>query len=264
MTTGLRDRIYRTEGVVIGRFDLGEADRIFTILTPGRGKIRAIAKGVRRPRSRMAPHLEYFAQSALLLAKGRDLDVITSAETVEGHPRLRTDLALLGDASYVAEMLNRLTEDGQELPAAYDLLVRTLTLLEEGIRPFLVLRYFDLALLTLLGYRPQLYRCVHCESELLAEPNALSAQLGGMLCPRCRTTDVTAQVIGVNGQKVIRMLDREGLASAVTLRFDDPTRFEIERALSGFIRHLLDRDLATPRVVRAIQEGLGSAYSAGS
>jgi DNA repair protein RecO (recombination protein O) len=161
-------------------------------------------------------------------------------------------------------MVDRFTVDGQELPGAYDLLSRSLDVLDHGIRPWLVLRHFDLALLTLLGYRPELYRCVNCESELSAEANALSPRHGGMLCARCRSSDLSATEVGLNGQKLMRTLDRAGLAEAVTLRFDDQTRAEVERSLGSFIRNLLDRELASPRVVRSIQEGLGDAYLARS
>jgi DNA repair protein RecO (recombination protein O) len=255
-----RERLSRCEAIVIGRLDLGEADRIFTLMSRERGKIRVIAKGVRRPSSRMAPHLEYFTRCRLMLAQGRDLDVVTSAETIVAMPALRTDLGLFGHASYAAEMLSRLTEDEQELPEAFGLLAHTLSLLGDGVEPSLVLRHFDLGLFTLLGFRPELYRCVVCRQPLVAETNALSGGLGGMVCPRCRHADLSAPQVSVNGQKLIRTLDRDGLAGAATLRPDSGVAAEVERAFALYARHLLDRDLATPRVVRAIQEGLVPAY----
>src|SRR5215213_2618887 len=148
MTTSRREQIYRTEALVIGRLDLGEVDRILTLYSPQHGKFRVVAKGVRRPKSRLAPHLELFCQTRVMLAKGRELDIVTSAEMIDGHWPLRTDVDAFGHASYLVELLNQLTEDRQENAAAYDLLMRSLRLLSEGISPYSVTRHYELALLS--------------------------------------------------------------------------------------------------------------------
>src|SRR5215216_5491190 len=105
MTISLRERIYRTDAVVLSRLDFGEADRILTVYTPHLGKVGIIAKGARKPKSRLLPHLEYFTRSRLMLAKGRDLDVVTGAETLDAHLALREDLDAYAHASHCAELL---------------------------------------------------------------------------------------------------------------------------------------------------------------
>ena len=117
-----RERTYRTEAIVMRRKDIGEADRILTLLTPGRGKLRAIAKGIRKPRSRKAGHLELFTRAKLLLATGRDLDIITQAEVVDAYRPVREELLRGAYAAYMIELLDRLTPDEQENPELYDLL----------------------------------------------------------------------------------------------------------------------------------------------
>ncbi|MBI4630353.1 MAG: DNA repair protein RecO [Chloroflexi bacterium] len=87
-----RERTFRTEAIVLRRKDFGEADRILTLFTPELGKIRAVAKGIRKPASRKAGHLELYTRSRLLVAKGRDMDIVTQAETVESYRPLREDL----------------------------------------------------------------------------------------------------------------------------------------------------------------------------
>src|SRR5262245_16289848 len=111
MTNERREHLYRTEAMIIGRFDLGETDRILTVITPRHGKFRVIAKGIRRPTSRLAAHLELYSQSRLMLAKGRELDVVTGAETIDGHWPLRSDLDRFGAVSYLCELINQFTED---------------------------------------------------------------------------------------------------------------------------------------------------------
>lgn len=254
MTTARRDHVYRTEALVLGRIDLGEVDRILTLFTPEHGKIRVIAKGIRRPQSRKAPHLELFSQTRVMLAKGRDLDVVTSAETIDAHWALRSDLEAFGHASYLVELLNLFTEDRQENARAYDLLKSSLHFLAEGVDPYPVSRFYELALLTAVGLRPQLYQCVGCEREIIAEPNALSFRLGGLLCPHCRSADLAAPVLSVNAQKYLRVLDRSGLAGAIKLRLDPQTAADVERALSGYARHHAERDSRSLGVIKSIRE----------
>jgi DNA repair protein RecO (recombination protein O) len=249
----LNERLYRTEAIVLGRMDFREADRIVTLYTPRRGKFRVVAKGVRRPLSRLGPHLEYFGRSQLMLAKGRELDTVTGAETIDAHFGLRDSLDALGHASHLVEILNRLTQDRQENEAVYDLLASSLRLLADGIDPFAVTRHYELALLTLLGYKPELYRCTGCESELLAVPNAFSARLGGSLCPLCRTTDAGTRTLSVNAQKYLRLLDRQGLAAVAKLRVDEGLRAELEAVVADYLRHLTERDLSSLRVWRALR-----------
>jgi DNA repair protein RecO (recombination protein O) len=249
-----RERIYRTEAIVLSRMDFGEADRILTVFTPRHGKLRIIAKGVRRPMSKIGPHLEYFTRSQLMMAKGRDLDLVTGAETLDPFLPIRTNLDALGHASHMAELLNRLTEDRQENARAYDLLVNSLRLLADGVDPFAVTRHYEMALLGLAGYRPELYQCVQCTSEIQAIPNAFSVRLGGMLCAACRGSDVASRQLSVNAQKYLRTLDRSGLTGAIALRLDESLAAEIEGALAAYIRHVAERDLSSLRVWRALQE----------
>jgi DNA repair protein RecO (recombination protein O) len=254
LSSPLQERLYRTEAIVLGRIDYGEADRIVTIYTPKLGKFRVIAKGVRRPNSRLGPHLEYFSRSQLMLAKGRELDVVTGAETINGHIVLRTNLDALGHASHMAELLNRLTEDRQEQEPAFDLLAQSLHLLCEGIDPYIVTRHYELALTKLLGYRPELYSCVNCRRTIESRPNALSPRLGGMLCQECGGLDAGARILSVNAQKLVRVLDRDGLAAALRLNVGEDVRREVEIALGAYLRHVAERDLTSLQIWRQLRD----------
>src|SRR5690349_12421149 len=122
--TRLSERIYRTEAIILRRSELGEADRILTLYTPQWGKRRAIAKGIRRPASKLRGHLELFTRAKLLLARGRTLDVITGAETSEAFHGLRDEdpgaLERIGIAYYLVELLDQFTEEEQENHALWD------------------------------------------------------------------------------------------------------------------------------------------------
>ena len=250
----LKERLYRTEAIVLGQIDYAEADRILTVYTPRFGKFRVIAKGARRPLSRFGPHIGQFARCRLMLARGRELDVVTGAETIDTHGALGRDLDAYAHAAHCCELVGRLTEDRQENPAAFEVLAGSLRLLADGVEPAVVARHFELALLTLLGYRPELYRCVACERDLAAEPNFLSHRLGGMLCPTCRTADAGAVPVTVNAQKYLRALDRQGLAYVARLPVDAELAREVEHVVGGYLRHLTERELNSLGVLRTIRD----------
>ena len=139
---------------MLRRMELGEADRILTLLTDRFGKMRAIAKGVRRPTSRLGPHLELFTQASLMISRGRDLDLVTSAEAIELNAGIRKDLDALGITSHCVELVDRFLADRDENRAVYRLLVHTLTQLNAGANTVVVGRWFELALLGEMGVRP--------------------------------------------------------------------------------------------------------------
>ena len=254
----LKERLYRTEAIVLSRLAIGEADRILTIFTPAHGKIRVIAKGVRRPRSRLGPHLEYFTKAELMLARGRDLDIVTSAESLDAHLPLRSDLSAFGHASHLAELVLRLTEDRQEQPAAYDLLARSLRLLADGVNPFAVTRHFELALLGILGYRPELYGCVVCGNVIEEAPNRFLPLRGGFACTGCSNSENSGVLLSVNAQKYIRTVDRQGLAAAVRLSLTPELEAEIERFATVYLRFLTERDLHSLRIWHALEHDSSS------
>ncbi|HEY7350136.1 MAG TPA: DNA repair protein RecO [Ktedonobacterales bacterium] len=126
-----RPRIYTTDALILKRMDYGEADRILTLFTPGRGKIKAIAKGARRTTSRIAGHVELFTRSQLQLAAGRDLEIITQGESQERFPHLRAGLWHATTAYYLAELIDKFTEEHNEYADLYTLLIESLRRLDE-------------------------------------------------------------------------------------------------------------------------------------
>lgn len=251
-----RERVYHTDAIILTRFDLGEADRILSVLTPTLGKLRVIAKGVRRPTSRFASHTELLSLTHLTLAKGRDLDVVSGAQLRSGHWSVRDDLDALGSASHCVELIETLVQERDSHPALYRALRSALELLDSGANPRLIGRWFELTVLAAVGFRPSLYQCVSCARDVDAEPNLLSGRSGGMLCPNCRSADVQAPALGVAAQKLLRVLDRDGITTALRLTVPDEVIAEMGDALHAFTKHHLERDMRSLRVLRRVNESL--------
>src|SRR5919202_75579 len=143
-----RQRVYRSEVVVLKGHDYGEADRILTFCTPHLGKLRALAKGVRRTKSRMAGHLDLFTRSSLLIAAGRQLDIVTQAETIESFQPMRQDLWRSSYGHYVAELVDSFSAERLANYPVYALTVATFRRLASSPNLSLVVRSFELQLLS--------------------------------------------------------------------------------------------------------------------
>ena len=246
-----RPRVYTTEGVILRRRNIGEADTIFTVFSPTEGKFDAVAKGVRKARSHMRGHLEPLTRSKLLLAHGRNLDVFTQAETITGYRTLREDLDLCGAAVYCAELVVRFTAERQEHRELYALLLDVLDALD-GRAPLHTVRYFELQLLGLMGYEPQVDACAICANRLPEADVLLSASAGGFVCADCRAVAGAGRVISVPAIKVLRYARVVDLAAFAALRLDQSLAREVQSAVAELIRYVLDREPNTGKYLDQI------------
>ena len=237
----MRDRVYRTEAIIIRRSDAGEADRLVTILTP-LGRQRVVARGARKLHSRLAGHIELFTHTMLMLAIGRNLHIVTQSSPLDRFERLRADLERIGAAYYAAELVDRLVEEEAENKRAFSILLGTLRALNAGAAIDLTLRAYELHLLDALGYRPQLYECAACGAVLTEATNRFSPVTGGALCPDCAGVDRLALPMSLAAFKLLRYLQSQPLEISGELRISPATRAETESLLRAYLRHILERD----------------------
>lgn len=217
--------LYRDDAIVLRTYKLGEADRIIVLLTRGRGKVRAVAKGVRRTRSKFGSRLEPASIVQLQLYEGRNLDIVTQAERLQALPALRSDLDNYGRAAILLEAVDQSTTEGESNPALFKLLSGALAELDRSGNA-LVVPAFVAKLLALEGVKPMVDACVSCG----AETDLVTIQLheGGVLCRSCR---------------------RGGLA------ISEPARLALCQIFEGRVRHVLD---TTDVAVTAELESLAS------
>jgi DNA repair protein RecO (recombination protein O) len=248
-----RPRSVRVEAVVLHHTDWGEADRILRLYTREQGKLRAIVKGARRLRSRKAGHLEPFTRVALLLARTRDLWIITDAETVDAYLPLRDDLLLTGYAIYVIELLDRFSYEDEKNPTLYRLAIDTLQRLVEGEDSFLALRYYEIQILDLLGYRPELSQCVICGNEIKPEDQFFSASQGGVMCPHCGVETSGTRPISMPALKYMRHFQRSSYLQAKNAHIPTNQQQEMENLLQFYLTYRLERGLNTTAFLRNVR-----------
>ena len=230
-------RPLKTEGVVLRSMRFGEADRILHLYTPHRGRIGAIAKGVRRARSRFGGRLEPFSHVALVLHEGRsDLMTITGADSVRPHARLRQSGPALDSAARACDAVNRLFETDQPHPEVFHLLLNELALLDGGAgaeRSHATLANqlaFRMKLLLAAGLAPQLGACASCgEREHLS---GFSGAHGGVVCSACE-----AGAFGLGEEAHAFMVAAIGRPLAEAPGASERALGQAERAIAATVEH---------------------------
>lgn len=246
---------FRVSAVVLRHSEMGEADRLLTLYTREQGKIRAVAKGARKVTSRKAGHLEPFTHVTLQLAQGRDLMIVTQAETVDAFLGIGENLTKMGYASYVFELLDRLVyEDDGGNPGVFKMLLETLKRIETESDAWTAVRYFEMRLLDHVGFRPQLSECVNCAREILPEDQYFSANAGGAICPRCGEGIPNLNRISLEALKYLRHFQRSSYQEAARARPAPDIQQETESLMQGYFSHVLERKLNTPGFIKRVAQ----------
>jgi DNA repair protein RecO (recombination protein O) len=235
--------IRNDQGIVLRGYPFGDADRVVVLLSPNNGKLRTVAKGVRKTSSRFGGRLEPFTHVDLVLYEGRNLDTITQVSTIEAFPRLRSDLERVVAAGIMVEAADAVAQEEESSLRLFLLLQRGLRALESGVMGNDLITSFLLKLATVVGVAPALEACAAC-----GRPDRLvsfSFSSGGVLCDRCR------------GERGVRL--RDGLTTYLALleKADFASLPSTDPTLAGdaigvarrFVEYHLDRSLSSLAVL---------------
>ncbi len=253
-------REYRATALVLRGREYGEGHRLISLFTREEGKVSAVAKGITRPRARLAAALQHFTLGEVELARGRRYDVITGMRVHNPFYGLRRSVEAFAYASYFAELFDESLEERQPHPALFDLLVDALKSLSDGHAPDLTARYVEINLIAMLGYHPHLVQCAHCGTPLAtrdAEGRAqwptwlgFSAAQGGALCPTCLPTVPGARRIAAGTVQVAQRLLAKGSEGLESLPLSDRLRREIAVTFRDYLEYRLERRLLSTRFLR--------------
>ncbi len=247
-------RSLRVEAVVLKHTEYGEADRMLSLYTRERGKIRALVKGARKVRSRKAGHVEPFTRVSLQLAIGRNWYIVTQAEALNSHASLRENLESIGYAAYVSELLDKFTYDeGHEHNSLYPLLVQTLERLDQDIDPQIIVRYYEIQMLDLLGFRPELQTCVISEEDIIAQDQFFSASLGGVVSPKHGKNLAGATPVSMQALKYLRFFQRSRFKESLIAKISPEVHHELEVLMQHYVSYQLERGLNSPKFIRRVR-----------
>ncbi len=260
-----RVRPMRTEAIVLRQRPLGDADRICVLFSPTRGRIEAVAKGVRKPLSKLSGQVQPLSRGWFGLAHGRSLDVITEAQSLDSWSALHDDVDRMTEALAMAELIDRSTDVDLGSSALYRLLRTAMEALCVTDSPRAVRWWFTLRVLDQQGYKPELDDCVRCRATLQPEENGYSASDGGVVCPQCHRAGV-GQRLSSPVFRLLRYMRRASCEATAQVRVDVESSDELERHLRLSLEYALDSRLRSASFAEELAraESIGRRAASGA
>lgn len=241
---------YRTAALVLRSRKYLEADSLLTLFTEKKGKLTAIAKGVRKPSSRLRGGTLVFTHNDMLLAEGRNLDIVTQSQCLEAFATLQENMTAIAAASYWSELLDALTPEREVDPLQFQLALAGYHILCLDASE-LVVKALEMKLLSLLGYRPQLGKCVSCGRTVAGEIKiSFSLSLGGVTCAACNPGD--AIFCSPEALAVWQQLLRLDLSKLKRLKITPQGMAILDRVMEEFLLRQLDYPLKSRPVLKEI------------
>ena len=257
----------KTQAIVIRTFPLQEFHKIITFYTPDFGKVKAVAYGVKSPKSRLSGSLELFNHGTLLFQhrENRELQNITDFNLIDGFDVIRSDFTRITYACYFAELIDSIASEGVASPEIFNLLYTTYQFLAHADDVPLLARGFEIKFLDCAGYGPELSRCVHCGSVVTdafsAEKEtttrdalsiAFSVRYGGVLCGDCENRDGAAFTIAPGSCELLKMLRKSEWERFNRIRASTRNHKELKRLLGNFIEHHTERNIKSLKFIEDV------------
>lgn len=256
----------KTQAIVIRTFPLQEFHKIITFYTPDFGKIKAVAYGVKSPKSRLGGSLELLNYGTLLFQhrENRELQNITDFNLLDGFDVMRSDFTRITYGCYFAELVDSIASEGVSNPEIFDLLRTTYQFLAHADDVPLLARGFEIKFLDCAGYGPELSRCVHCSSTVkgtfVDEKSestskfgvAFSVRYGGVLCGDCENRDGAAFTIAPGSCELLKMLRKSEWDRFNRIRASTRNHKELKGVLGSFIEYHTERNLKSLRFIESV------------
>lgn len=249
---------YNANAIVLHRLSFGETDRIATLYTRERGKLAAIAKGARKPVSRLAGATEVLTYGKFHLAIGKNLDIIAQVEVKESFPRIHQDLSRIAYATYMAEVVDRMVEEHEANPDIFDLLLSALYLTERPNDPEKIAHMFELQFMALIGYEPELERCLRCRAPLHGDELYFSPSMGGLVCTDCGPLPGDAIQVMPETVKTMRRLLTAEAPEVERMEIPRDIMDQIARVMRWYIRYRAERELKSLEFLQTLRLGAGN------
>lgn len=238
---------YQSSGIILKTMDLREKDKLVIIYTSDFGKIQAKAIGAKKISSKMAGHLEPITESSLAFAKGKKIDTIINATTINNFCEIKKKLEFQAVAYYILELADEFTEFSNPDEKIYNLLKNTLeriNLITQNLSSLkILLRFFEIKFLKHLGFQPELNCCAVCQKKIRPQKNYLSGQLGGIICPACQKNDKKAKPIDAEAIKVLKFFNQSPFNLVEKLKIEKKLEKKIENLNIYFLEFILEKEI---------------------
>lgn len=243
----------KTQGIVIKRMNFGEADRILTILTERFGKVKAIAKGVRKTKSRLAGSLEPYMLLDLQLHEGKTFYIVTGAVILREFSDLHQNLQKISQAFYIGEIADKILQENQRTSLVFEIFCDSLNEIEVSGSDFL-LRIFELRMIEASGFKPELYQCVHCKEKITPKDNFWDSIEGGLICQSCQKKFLHGKRISDDLIKIFRLIDKGNYELLKSIKLKKEIETEAEIILNEYIKSILERDIKSKNFLNLVSK----------
>ena len=251
--------LFTTNAVVIRTLDYGESDKIVTFFTKDFGKIKGIAKGARRSKKRFQNALDLFSHLRLIFfdREGMGLVRAEGCDILNSFPKIREGLKKIFYGNYFLELVNEMAWEREANREAFDLLLSFLSILDEMEAEEERLRVFEIRMLSLFGYQPNMRRCDSCKEDwenLKTVPVFFSIEKGGLVCERCSKGRNHLVPLSLGTARLIERISQMELSKIHRLRFTSQALSESRQLLPRFIAYQLGKELKSLKAINSIQE----------
>ena len=231
----------KMSGIIISESNLGDYDKMLTMLTPGLGKISCVAKGARRQRSALLAGTQFLCFGEYLMYKGANTYNINSCETIEVFYKLRTDLDKLNNAVYITKIIQDVTEENQNCYKILQLFLNTLyTLSETDKNPELIISIFKLKLLCFLGFTPRITECTNCKQK--ENLQYFSLKDNGFKCSACAKQDTSCLTMSESTANAIRYIVMSPLKKLYSFNLKDESLNELKLITKLYFEEKLEKE----------------------
>ena len=232
----------KTKGIIIREVNTGEADKIVTIFSKNFGKLTGSVKGARRPKSKFVAGAQFLCYSDFVLFKGKDMYSINSCDVIESFYEIRNDIVKLTYAAHTVDIILEVVQENQPAQRVLQLLLNTMHMLcKTDKSPELVIRIFEIRLMAILGYAPNVSGCMSCGREDV-ERGSFSFKMCGVLCSSCKMLDKLSQDISTGTYKALNHIIYAKLAELYSFNLSDTVLAELGRITKRYLRDRLERD----------------------
>lgn len=245
--------LVKASGVVLKVINLGESDKIITLFTENLGKIHAVAHGARKAKSKMLATTQMFSYCEYVLYKGRNMYTVSQSQVRESFQGLLNDLYTLTYSSYLAELVDVLTQDGEENIELFVLLLKSLYLMmDKNIDKEMLIRAFEIKSMSISGFMPNFYECAICGSNKFIA-KGFDVRLGGVVCKSCMDKDKSSVVIDASTANMMRYIIENDIGRLGNLKVSKENKNEMKKIMKNYIKYHLDRDFKSLELINRLE-----------
>jgi DNA repair protein RecO (recombination protein O) len=243
---------YRSKGIVLKAMDYRESDKIVTIFTEKEGKISAVAKGTKKPNSSLRACVQPFVFSSLYFSQGKSMDIITQGKLLDFFGNSREDLLRTLYCIYIMELLDKSLMDKVKMPELFHIALTVLQIIDQvGYNPLLI-RFFEMRLLTNLGYKPFLLECVSCGKKQ-KNFSCFSPAEGGVICDECKSNISGSLPISGEVLSIMKLLITADPGILNKLKVTDSAQSRLEHILESYLEYHLERKFNLKNTIRKLK-----------